>query len=133
MICKGGDFVEITFIQDKIGQKRALDEGRKISNVKKTNTSLSAIGTGKTENINAKATGYSKNSIETAAKDIAKEFKDRLGYRIRINVDKDAEKIVVRVFDKKSDKLIKQIPPEEIVQVSKKIKEMCGLLFDKEV
>jgi len=47
-------------------------------------------------------------------------------------VDEDTKRVIVKVIDTKTDKVIKEIPPEQIVQLAAKIQEMIGLLVDEE-
>jgi flagellar protein FlaG len=45
--------------------------------------------------------------------------------------NKDAGQIVVQVIDKRTNEVIKQIPPEELLEVAKKIHDFVGLLLEK--
>jgi flagellar protein FlaG len=38
---------------------------------------------------------------------------------------------VVRIIDRDNGEVIKEIPPESMVELSKKINEMIGILFDE--
>jgi len=48
-------------------------------------------------------------------------------------VDKESGRSGVKVIDSKTNKIIKQIPPDEVLDVAAKIKEMLGALIDKTV
>ena len=50
---------------------------------------------------------------------------------LRFSVDKPSGRTVVKVIDNKSNEVIKQIPPDEILSLSAKIKELIGILFDR--
>jgi flagellar protein FlaG len=39
--------------------------------------------------------------------------------------------MVVRVFNRATEELIREIPPEDLLQLHKKIVELRGVLFDK--
>jgi flagellar protein FlaG len=39
---------------------------------------------------------------------------------------------VVKVIDTRTDKVIKEIPPEQLLHLAAKIQEMVGLLVDEE-
>jgi flagellar protein FlaG len=43
----------------------------------------------------------------------------------------DKNKIAVAVLDKKSGKIIREIPPEDLQKLSVKMDEMIGKLFDQ--
>ena len=57
---------------------------------------------------------------------------DLFNRRLDFQVDKDTQRIVVKVIDTETDKVIKEIPPEQLVQLAAKIQEMVGLLVDEE-
>jgi flagellar protein FlaG len=50
---------------------------------------------------------------------------------LRFSIDKPSGRTVVKFIDNKSNEVIKQIPPDEILSLSAKIKELIGILFDK--
>ena len=43
------------------------------------------------------------------------------------------EKMIVKVIDGETGKMIRQIPQEEIVRLSRNIDKLVGLLIDKEI
>ena len=45
--------------------------------------------------------------------------------------NKEVEQVVVQVIDKRTNEVIKQIPPEELLEVAKKIHDFVGLLLEK--
>jgi flagellar protein FlaG len=45
--------------------------------------------------------------------------------------NKDAGQVVVQVIDKRTNEVVKQIPPEELLEVAKKIHDFVGLLLEK--
>jgi flagellar protein FlaG len=45
--------------------------------------------------------------------------------------NKDAGQVVVQVIDKRTNEVIKQIPPEELLEVAKRIHDFVGLLLEK--
>jgi flagellar protein FlaG len=45
--------------------------------------------------------------------------------------NKDAGQVIVQVIDKRTNEVIKQIPPEELLEVAKKIHDFVGLLLEK--
>jgi flagellar protein FlaG len=51
--------------------------------------------------------------------------------RIHFDVHKDSGRIFVQVIDVENDKVIREIPPEEMLEISAKIHEMVGLLIDE--
>jgi flagellar protein FlaG len=53
--------------------------------------------------------------------------------RLKLTVNKEIERVVVKVIDGNTDKVIKEIPPEELQRLIARIKETIGLLFDEKI
>ncbi len=53
--------------------------------------------------------------------------------KLRFEVNRELEEVIVKVIDPATDKVIKELPPEELQRLHLKIKEMIGLLFDERV
>lgn len=53
--------------------------------------------------------------------------------KLRFEVNKDLEQVVVKVIDPATDKVVKELPPEELQRLQIRIREMIGLLFDERV
>ena len=53
--------------------------------------------------------------------------------RFKISLDENINRIVVKVIDAETDKIIKEIPPEEIQHLLANLKEMMGLLVDERI
>lgn len=51
--------------------------------------------------------------------------------KLRFSVNEDLDQVVVKVIDPETDKVIKELPPEELQRLHVKIKEMIGILFDE--
>jgi flagellar protein FlaG len=56
-------------------------------------------------------------------------FNKKLGFRF----DDELNQVIVKVIDRETDKVIKEIPSEELQTLHLRIKEMIGLLFDETV
>jgi uncharacterized FlaG/YvyC family protein len=57
---------------------------------------------------------------------------DLFNKRLDFRVDEATRRIVVKVIDTRTDKVIKEIPPEQLLHLAAKIQEMVGLLVDEE-
>jgi len=53
--------------------------------------------------------------------------------KLQFVVDHHSNEVIVKVIDKETDKVIKELPPEELQRLHKKLKEAIGLLFDEMV
>jgi flagellar protein FlaG len=50
---------------------------------------------------------------------------------IQFEIDNDTDKVIVKVIDRNSGEVIRQIPNEEVVRIAKVMGEMPGLLVDQ--
>jgi len=48
-------------------------------------------------------------------------------------VDKSTGRTIIKVIDKETDKVIREIPPEKMVRLMEKISDVMGLLLDVEI
>jgi flagellar protein FlaG len=69
--------------------------------------------------------------IERAATKVSKAL-DSADPRLKIEVDDEAERVVIKVVDQDSGKVIRQIPPEELLQLEKYLSSAKGLLLHEQ-
>ncbi|MCJ8215658.1 flagellar protein FlaG [Aeromonas veronii] len=87
---------------------------------------------------------------DASDKDIEKEvqnlqeFSKQQGWTINFSVEKELEQVVIKVMDANTKSMIRQIPSEELLAISKRLKGLregdvigggsrVGLLLDKEI
>lgn len=89
----------------------------------------------KNEQLNAAqteaGTAASKEQLGGAVEDMNK-FVQSLGRDIKFSLDDSTDQVVVKVVDKASGDVIRQMPSEEALKLSKNMKEMRSLLFKAE-
>jgi len=51
-------------------------------------------------------------------------------YSVRFERDSGTEDLIVKIVDSETDEVIRQIPPEELINLSKHLKELSGNLVD---
>ena len=56
-----------------------------------------------------------------------------LDKRLKFSVNRDLGQVVVKVIDSRTDKVIKELPPEEIQRLHVRLREAIGLLIDVEI
>lgn len=71
-----------------------------------------------------------KLSVNNAVKDINIALAALRKEERQFRVDEDLERLVVKIIDADTRELIRQIPTEEALALSKKMQEMIGLLSD---
>lgn len=52
--------------------------------------------------------------------------------KISLEVEEDLNMVIVKVIDSETNEVIRQIPPEELVELSRNAKDLKGLLINKE-
>jgi len=69
--------------------------------------------------------------------DVLKENLDKLKKifkgQAEFKIDKDVNKVVIKIKDPDTGEIIRQIPPEMVVKISKNIQELLGVLMDERV
>ncbi len=53
--------------------------------------------------------------------------------RLKFTINHDLDRVVVKVIDGETDKVIKELPPEALQRVHARIREAIGLLLDEEI
>ncbi len=76
----------------------------------------------------------SKEEIKAELQHIVKELNEAmnpLNTDLEFKYNNKVEELTVMVIDKKTDKIIREFPPKEALQLMEKMKELVGMLFDK--
>jgi uncharacterized FlaG/YvyC family protein len=98
---------------------------------------------------NAQASTNHNRAVETPRKSLQKETRSAeeiqkdlevindqlkaMNRSIRFSIDEKSDDIVVRVVDRDSGEVIRQIPPESIVRLRDSMIDMAGLIVEKKV
>lgn len=80
-------------------------------------------GPGQTDKQNA----TTQEEVDQAAQKI-NEALQTVSQKLEFSVDKDTDDIVVKVLDKESGDVIRQIPSEELLKIAKALDKLKGLL-----
>ena len=60
-------------------------------------------------------------------------FSDAFNRRLKFSVNRELNQVVVKVIDRETDKVIKEIPHEGLQRLHMRLKEAMGMLFDEEI
>jgi len=80
-----------------------------------------------------------RSKQETAVKDVTQAIDDinnafnSMNISRQFVIDKDLGEVVVKIMDTTKKEVIRQIPSEDAIRLSKNIREMVGLLFDSKL
>ena len=70
--------------------------------------------------------------LDSAIEEMNAQFMSR-NSTIRFEIDQESKEVIITVVDKASDEVIREIPPEEVVKMRARFKEMAGLLLEETV
>ncbi len=84
------------------------------------------------QDLQEKTAQLSEKDAEAYLKDILRmsSFFDR---KLKFILNRDLGTVVVKVVDRETDKVIKEIPPEALQRLHRRMKEAIGLLIDEEI
>lgn len=68
----------------------------------------------------------SMNSAVIEMNNLVEKFSTRIGF----TVDSEKDQMTIIVTDKETGKVIRQIPAEEVMELSAKMEEIAGIIFD---
>jgi flagellar protein FlaG len=74
----------------------------------------------------------SRQELENQAKTLERTFL-AFNRRVVLSVNDQIDQVVIKVVDAETDKVIKEIPAEEIQHLIARIKETIGLLVDEKI
>ena len=120
--------MEITGI---VGQRTATGRASgeiPVTTIKPTQAPSAAVRSSRAEQL-------PQNSVVDISR-IAEEMQlvaDALNRRLSFSLNRELDQVVVKVIDRKTDKVIKELPPEELQRMHVRIREAIGLLIDEEI
>ena len=74
--------------------------------------------------------GPSKGTLESAFSGMNKKLKMQRT-RCEYNYDEDTKRVSIKVYDKDTDELVLEAPPEETLEAIKKAWELAGIIVDE--
>lgn len=93
--------------------------------------------------VSDKAKGSLQEELKNNQKDLEEEVKDsvkdvneivkKVKEGLSFQIHEDTEELMVQVVDKNTDEVIKELPPEEMLDLKARIQEMVGILIDEKV
>ncbi len=73
---------------------------------------------------------FTEQELDEASKNLNK-VAESLDLNIKFAYDDKLEELYVLIYEKSTDKLLRKIPSEDAMNLSIKMKEIVGVLFDK--
>jgi len=93
-------------------------------------TAVPAVAASKAEEKTAKQIKMTREDSEYLAEimnGMARMFNSQLSFEVY----EDTNQLYVQLIDRETREVIKQIPPEELLELSSRIREMVGIILDK--
>ncbi len=94
-------------------------------------TLTSETKSGKTTEIVAPREVVSRESIEKMVKE-ANDLMKHLNNHLEFSVDSETKDLIVKIVATDTKRVIREIPPEEVLHLRQKLRELSGLIFDEE-
>jgi len=82
--------------------------------------------------VSAKTEPKTKPQLIRSTEDLQK-ISHAFNKKLQFVVDQTSNQVIVKVIDKDTDKVIRELPPEELQRLHKNLREAIGLLFDEMV
>ena len=76
----------------------------------------------------AKEAAQEKEPLEDMVSDLNKLVRE-LHRELRFSVDKDSGDTVIKVIDRETDEVVRQIPSEELIHLRKRLQDAAGVFF----
>lgn len=105
-------------LADTYGQTKSLQQGESVGGAR-GQTSAAATNN-----------AISPQELQKAV-DSMNDFVRSLRNTLNFSIDKDTGRTIVKVIDQATDEVIKQIPSEEMLAISKAIDKLKGLLIEQ--
>jgi flagellar protein FlaG len=70
--------------------------------------------------------------LQRLIEEVRKKF-DMLSKYLKIDIDQELEIPVVKIMERDTNRVIRQIPPDYLLELMKRIDQLLGLLVEREV
>jgi len=85
---------------------------------------------GSVAGVHVPANQVSEQRLEQAIEDLSKGI-DLLQRQLHFRLHKETGRLMVLVVNRETDEVIRQVPPEEVLDAAAKLRELIGLLIDE--
>ena len=106
--------------------KKSVSTAPKLSSVAKTSGAEAEEGEAKT----ASSVSFTKEDLETVASDLS-DFMQSLNTDIEFSIHEKSGRMMVKVVDTKTHDVLKEFPPEDLLDTIGAIRDYVGALLDK--
>ena len=119
----------MAIVTNVLGQQMATD-GRLVNSnvarkVQQTAVTLPSSGVAKSQ-----PEEPNLETVKAEIERIQKDFSNSLGRKVQFNVNQELDTVVVTIVDPSSNKIIKEIPSEDMQRLKLRLRKAIGNLFD---
>ena len=75
---------------------------------------------------------YDDKQLEKVVQELNRNI-NVLNTKLSFSVDDKTGKTVIKISEKETNKVIREIPPEALLRVAAKLNEIIGMIFDKKI
>ena len=102
---------------------------QQVNSIQKDQTNKQAISLQEKKEYNQKEL---EKEVRESVKDV-NEIVDKVKEGLSFQIHEDTEELMVQVIDVNTEEVIKELPPEEMLDLKARIHEMVGILIDEKV
>ena len=109
-------------------------EGQQVAAARRPNVSQHAgepLGEG-LRSQGKRATAKDEGAVEETVSDL-NVLVQKMRRELQFTVEQDSGEVVVKIIDTETDKVVRQIPPEELVALKKRLSDAAGAIFRETV
>ncbi len=111
-------------VQSVISAQGAVAKGSRVDAAQVEKPPLSGTQTPASANVDPA-------TLEAAVGRINDEA-ESMGARLSLSIDKELNRVLIRFKDPESGDVVRQIPPEAVVEMLKRLEELKGTMFDSQ-
>ena len=122
------------FITVSVGNEIRVRDGHKTGTgeVQRTSEKIPPVLTTDFIEENKAGKTFKKELVQTSVARL-QEILKHVEPRVELSVDNDINQVIFRVVDKESGDLIRQIPPEKVVELDRFLSGHSGLLVEEDI
>lgn len=80
-----------------------------------------------------------QTGLESQSEEVLRDTAERVGKAVSVlnealtyEIDETTEALITRIINRHTQEIIRQIPPEEVMEISRRLHEYVGLIFNNE-
>ena len=113
------------------GGKAIIDPGQRQNQAQRNTASIIRLKKADTARSGNNPDWTTGTRNDVVLKSLQDEFNLINNVELKFNRDQETGQTYIKIVDRDSGKVVREIPPEELRKLAEKLDEMVGILFDK--